>query len=327
MARLLIHTGLHQCGGTEMQQLFHRNAALLERSGVLYPRFGPTLGHHPLAAAWLAMPALPADYRAQTDPDALWREVVDTYAGVEGTVILSAEALSRAAPDCVDFSDLARRVADFEEVRVLCCLRPQDEMMEALWAQSALAGDAGDPGGPIADAIETGRWRGVGLDYDTLIDRMAEGFGPERVVALDHAALPPGPRGLASAVLSMIDGAPAASSLQGPDPEPSILPLAVDLARKVGGTSSTPDLALAQGFSATLTARAEGRISLLSAAEYAACRDRFASGNARLGPAGSDGFWADIPDPVLFREGLSTVEWLALAGDLYRTRLSSKIRL
>ena len=112
MARLFIHIGAHKTGTSFVQDLFHRNRDRLARVGLHYPHVGPNNAHHALAAAWLTMPDLDENFFRNRSVDQMWDDLVDRYAKAPGTVFLSAENLSRAQPEAVDFADLARRRAE-----------------------------------------------------------------------------------------------------------------------------------------------------------------------------------------------------------------------
>lgn len=132
MPRLILHTGTHKTGTTSLQKAFHDNRKHLSRHSVLYPETGlsqkpQNWGHHELAYAM----------RNENSARLLWsalRKEADE-AGLE-TVFVSSEELSllpfallpgvapyRIMADCFDGYD----------VRILCYVRPQVDMVASLY--------------------------------------------------------------------------------------------------------------------------------------------------------------------------------------------------
>jgi len=138
MARLFLHIGAHKTATSYLQALFHHNRQTLSKAGLHYPFIGPNTAHHSLAASWLDMPDLPPSFFGAEGPDGLWdRAILHPYANRTDTLFLSAENFSRFSPQRVDMADLARRLAVFDEVRIVYTLRAQTEMLASLWVQIA----------------------------------------------------------------------------------------------------------------------------------------------------------------------------------------------
>ena len=130
MAKLVLHIGAHKTGTSYLQSLFYHNHDLLRSHGVFYPKTGPNLAHHALAAVWIPVSDVPERFFGAAGPVGLWDKLIAEYAPLDGTVFLSAENFSRSAPKAVDMADLAKRLAPFESVQVVYTLRAQITLLD-----------------------------------------------------------------------------------------------------------------------------------------------------------------------------------------------------
>ncbi|MDB6452703.1 hypothetical protein [Falsirhodobacter sp. 20TX0035] len=286
MADLVLHIGLHKTGTTLIQDTFTRNADLLARHGLYYPRIGQANGHHGLAYDW--NPYLPVHYRLPQGSPTVLAELATELAHRPGTVFLSSEELSRAEPGLqVDLASLRRWLAPFGRIRVLCTLRAQWRFLQSIWLE--VAKRHAPPITPIdlvRGAISTHRARGLWADFNELYDHLLETFPPEDIVFLDHATASSGEGGLLGAVLravgSEMDPAlltPVNDGRSNTSPEP--------LASWAAATIAAPYPAPATLVTSTTVAfqeqfSAEARSTLFTAAELDAVKRHFAPSNARL---------------------------------------------
>lgn len=286
MADLVLHIGLHKTGTTLIQDTFTRNADLLARHGLHYPRIGQANGHHGLAYDW--NPYLPVHYRLPQGSPAVLADLAANLAHREGTVFLSSEELSRAEPGLqVDLSSLRRWLAPFGRVRVLCTLRAQWRLLQSIWLE--VAKRHAPPMTPIdlvRGAISTHRARGLWIDFNELYDHLLDTFPAEDILFLDHATASEGDGGLLGAVLRATDCdlnpsllAPVNDGRSNTSPEPLAAWAAATIAAPYPAPPTLVDtttIAFREQFSA------EAQSSLFTSAELAAVTRHFAPSNARL---------------------------------------------
>jgi SAM-dependent methyltransferase len=163
--KILLHIGWHKTGSTAIQQFLHANrAAILERTGTLYPRAGiHTVAHH--LAAWSLHEPLDNPWAREIGfngtPEQVFGEIFEEarQAGARA-IILSSEVFCSISRYRI--SRLAEMLAG-HEVRVVAYLRRQDEYVESAYKQ-AVRGHMrlAKPFGHFADLqLERGR-----LDYE-----------------------------------------------------------------------------------------------------------------------------------------------------------------
>lgn len=174
MPTLFLHVGLHKTGTTSLQKAFFDNRAALERQGVLYPSTGLSpkpvnWGHHELAYALRQRPQGLEMWQAL-------REEADA-AGLP-KVLVSSEELSLlpfpTLPGPAAFK-LISEVFEGYDVRLICYLRPQAEMIASLYNHHVKSV------GEHRDILEFIAQVAPRLDYQNYLNVAAHGLGPETV--------------------------------------------------------------------------------------------------------------------------------------------------
>ncbi len=325
MAKLLLHVGAHKTGTTYLQRMFDRNRARLRAAGLVYPDIGPNDAHHALAGPWIDVD-VPETFYGPEGPDGLWRRLVETYADEDCTVILSAENFSRARPRRVDMAELARKLAPFDEVRVVYTLRRQVELVPAVWTQVAKSRKA-MPLKPYIDRVMEERLAyGVPLDHGRVYAHLLQGFAPEQIVLQDYAQARRAPGGILGSFLALtgsdLDPAslsplPRSASNISPDP------LAMYMAARISDQAVPPE-DMVRRISGVLTADGQGPTTLMTRHEYSRIDTMFRRRNAELVERvqpWQPGFAveeAEAPEGMIFRNDLTQDHWAAIAAEFYR---------
>ncbi|MFC6689683.1 hypothetical protein [Jhaorihella thermophila] len=325
MARLFLHIGTHKTGTSYLQHLFHLNRDRLEQAGLHYPRIGSDSAHHALVEVWFEIPDLPPDRFREGGPDRLWEDLVQRHARGPGTVILSSEAFSRQGREPIDYADLARRLAPFEEVRVICTLRRQAELAQSVWLEVARKGRALTLRPYLNRAWTEGLCHGVSIDHERIYDRLLEGFSPDRIHLFDYEHVRRARGGLAQALLDLAGADLSVSDLRQPPPESANIspdPLGFYLASRIAG-SAPPPAALVTAVTDILRTDPPRPTSLLSRAEYARFHSVYAPVNARLVDRvqpWQPGFTLSDTAPsgkLFYRDDVTEWKWLEIAARLY----------
>jgi hypothetical protein len=341
MARLVLHIGAHLTGAAHLQGALFANRERLAQAGVFYPDIGPNQAHHALVAPWITLPGIPPAFFDRHGPDGLWARLCDDYAGRDGTVVLSAEAFSRAFPQRVDMADLARRTAAFADVRLVLTVRHQAELLPALWLELARGGQPPVIAPFMRRALRDHAAAGIWVDFGLLYDHLLTGFAPGQITVFDHARLCITPGGIAQAVLDLT-GAGVETDLPPDDDGPPPEPLALYAADKISAPEA-PDAGLLERIATAFAPAAAAdpaalprpHTSLLTRAEQAAVRATFAPLNAafaaRIRRVQPDFVFSEpvLPDAAatesaspggtMFREDLTPAFWGGIAMALYRS--------
>ena len=325
MAKLILHVGAHKTGTTYLQRMFDRNRARLRAAGLIYPDIGPNDAHHALAAPWIDVD-VPEGFYGKEGPDGLWRQLVETHADQDGTVILSAENFSRARPRRVDMAELAQKLAPFDEVRVVYTLRRQVELVPAVWTQVAKSRKA-MPLRPYIDRVMEERLAyGVPLDHGRVYAHLLKGFAPEQIVLQDYAQARRAPGGILGSFLALTghDLDPARLSSQ-PRSDANISPdpLAMFMAAQISDQAVPPE-DMVKRISAVLTADGQGPTTLMTRHEYKRIDTMFRRRNAELVERvqpWQPGFSIEERDPsegMIFRDDITQNHWAEIAAEFYR---------
>ena len=333
MARVFLHVGAHKTGTSFLQSMFHQNRALLARDNIYYPDLGPNNAHHALARAWIDTPDIPDAFFGPGGVDAMWDRLIDTYASTPGTLFLSAENFSRVYPKRVDMADLARRLAPFDDMRIIYTMRRQTEMISSVWTQAAKTYKTPRFGKVIKEMFTDRRVIGVPIDHNSVYSNLRAGFAPEQITLLDYAALCAGPEGVLGAFLKLLgstldptDFAPlknAALANISPDP------ITMYLATRITRNAPPPPNLIALIHQAIRPDR-DGPTSLLTRAEYKKVQGRFTDSNreltSRVQPV-QPGFTFEAdtrPPPPFCRDDITDETWIDVANALYEALPSKK---
>lgn len=128
MAKLVLHIGTHKTAATGVQNSLWANHAILSRHDVIYQALGQHTGHHGVLTDWIRLPPVFALPKCGIGTlHALAAEYVDR----DVTLILSSEEFSRleSKVGCVDMAALRAIFDKFYEIKVICCLRFQWQLL------------------------------------------------------------------------------------------------------------------------------------------------------------------------------------------------------
>jgi len=342
MARVFLHIGAHKTGTTYLQNLFHLNRARLAQAGIIYPDIGPNDAHHALAAVWLDMPDVPQGFFGASGPEGLWDRLTERYAKAPGTLFLSAENFTRAYPKTVDFADLARRLSDFDEVRIIYTLRQQVDLVQSLWLQTAREGRIHAIHSYVRRALEKRLSGGVRIDHGSVYETLLRGFDPEQITLLDYARISRADGGVAQVFLDLLGagqtgqtGGLRASDLIRPDRENANIspdPLAFQIAARISAgiaKNTVPTDDLIRNVAQALREDQSVPTTLLARHEYAKFRGRFRPGNTALAERVQPfqpGFTFEEsapPENLIYRDDLTEQHWIDIAAGLYRPKAKS----
>jgi len=326
MARVFLHIGGHKTGTSFLQSMFHRNRALLARDAIHYPDIGPNNAHHALVRPWIVTPDIPDRFFGRAGADGVWERLTDTYAAMAGTLFLSAENFSRVRPTRVDMADLARRLAPFEEVRVIYTMRRQTELIPSVWTQVAKSRKAPGLRSTIGNALKERRVLGVPIDHGSVYAQILEGFAPEQIRLLDYSTICRAPGGVLGSFLTLLDSTldPADfkpldnAQLANVSPDSLSMFLACQIVR-----DGPPSPALVEAIRKTVCPGPDRRTSALTRSEHTIIQGRFADSNRllaeRVQPV-QPGFTFDAddpPPPPFCREDITQQTWINIATALY----------
>ncbi|MBZ4023568.1 hypothetical protein CKO11_13985 [Rhodobacter sp. TJ_12] len=200
MARIILHIGTHKTATTTIQNVFYRNAALLARHGILYPKLGKPTGHHGLSGDWYR--DLPKNLQYSGGSRAAWRDLARRYASGDHTVFLSSETLSVGHPNgAPDYGWIRETLAPFEEVRVLCVLREQWQFMQSLFLEVGKKAVPPQPDELVRKALAGDYCTGMWTDYQGFYDRLLQSFAPQEIRFLDFDTARRAEGGILGAVL------------------------------------------------------------------------------------------------------------------------------
>lgn len=335
MARLFLHIGAHKTATSYVQGLFDHNRRELAAAGLYYPLVGPNNAHHALAASWIDMPDLPADFFGTGGPDALWEKaVIQPYASQPGTVFLSAENFSRFHPKRVDMADLAKRLEVFEDVKIIYTVRSQVEMLASLWAQVAKTRKAPTIKSYLERVFATGMGGGVSLDHHAVYHHLRTGFAPDQIILLDYHKICENPGGVAQTFLDLMGIPLSVAHLAAPPPDTrNVSPdfLSFWLASQICRDGPPPDDLVAL-VTAILHPDGMRPTTVLSQREYNKIRSKFRDGNALLSEAVAQlqpEFRFDpppAPENLMYRDQLPPHVWPQIAATLWEESRKSGLR-
>lgn len=175
MAKVVIHIGTHKTGTTYLQEKLAASRSMLANNGIVYPDYGHS-AHHGLIAHWNN---LPKGYRVAGDPERVWQELARRYSKSDKTLLLSSEEFSRVAENRPDFQKIIGYLRDFESVRLVCFLRDQVSYLQSIYTEVSKIMSPPPPPAIVAETLVTGRFTGVALDYNDLLDTIGAQVSPE----------------------------------------------------------------------------------------------------------------------------------------------------
>lgn len=133
---LVLHIGMGKTGTTAIQQSFWANRAALARAGIAYPPTGIVAGaHHLVSPHQLVHLTHGVPWRRYLAPGD-W--VPRVAALPQPVVFMSSELISSAEPARI--AAFCAALLPVFDLRVLCYLRRQDDMIAATWAQAVKGG-------------------------------------------------------------------------------------------------------------------------------------------------------------------------------------------
>ncbi|NEX46594.1 sulfotransferase domain-containing protein [Pseudotabrizicola algicola] len=335
MAKLFLHIGAHKTATSYLQALFFHNRKILADAGLHYPNIGPNNAHHALAASWLTMHDLPSGFFDTSGPDGFWeRTILQPYAHHPGTVFLSAENFSRFHPQRVNMVALSRRLAAFDEVKVIYTLRAQTDMISSLWTQVARTRRAPSLRAYMERVFTRSLGGGVPLDHHAVYHHLLKGFGPEQIILLDYDDIRRRPGGVGQVFLDLLGTGLSVTDLATPPPDEHNVspdPLAMWLACQIS-RDKPPPAQLIDLVTAALHPQGPRPTTLLNKREHDRVRSKFRDGNARLveavGPFQPEFRFDPPPAPenVLYRDQIAQHVWPDIAAALWTERAPGQIR-
>lgn len=333
MARVILHVGTHKTGTTTVQDTLHANRALLAQHGVIYPAVGKHTGHHGLLTDWIA---LPQAYDLPQGGLQTLQALADAHRDRDVTLFLSSEEFSRAggAGGSVDMAALRAVFDGYEDIRVVCCLRPQWQFLQSVYLE--VARDRRPPAPPciVEEALETGQVDGLWCEYGALYTHLRSGFEAEQIRFLDFTVLRSHEGGLLGGLLAALDldikGSELTSVGAGrSNVSPRALPVWAALALVPEGlaTQGLDGMVLTGAIATALDLEyGAGRAgSIFTRAEHAKLAEHFGRSNAALAvrvAMHQPGFAlsnAPVPSDTVFREDLGAAFWVRAARRIYMT--------
>lgn len=173
MRKLIIHIGSAKTGTTSLQSFLANNGPLLRDHGFIYPKSGrgDTANHFSLFASLMPnvwyCPQPPPSF-AET-----WESLREEIASTSEVTIISFEGFFRLTEQ--ELSHIRNLFQDFE-IRIVCYLRRQDELLAAAIAQGVRAGN------PEVTSISEGKkYYAYLLDFRARLEPFIQQFGLERI--------------------------------------------------------------------------------------------------------------------------------------------------
>ncbi len=332
MSKVVLHIGTHKTATTTIQDMFHKNAELLERHGVIYPRIGRVTGHHGLVYDWGRLP--PVYQLEATSLNALsW--IAREYADRDATVFLSSEEFSRGDPNAaVDFAAVRDRLSAFDEIEVICVLRTQWQFLQSIYLELGKVKSPPRPPRLVESALGTGMFQGIWIDYNLLLDRLETFFEPHEITLMDFDICRRADGGIIGSMLRHLNTDLAADALEKVNDGVSNVspqPLASWVSNIMTEPVRAPDWLLAHATQAFEDECEKPlRPCLFTQFEFARIKDHFAPLNARLEerrrPVQPD-FAMSVPDgaPItLYRNQVQSPIWSKLARYLVMDRIRAE---
>ena len=318
MSHLVLHIGTHKTGTTTIQDCFWKNAPLLERSGIIYPRLSYRFaGHHGLIAEQVS---LPAQYFLKEGGFDTLRKIARLYERHDTTVFLSSEEFSRAdLTKSVNFRAVRDCFAGFDRVSVLCFLRPQWRFLQSIYLEISRTRNPRRLPDFVQEAVESGMCQGLFLDYVALLDWLSDAFEPSEIRLVDFESARATTGGLIDAALAASGSRLTHQDLQAAHrvhSNPSSDALSQWMANLVAEPYRAPEQlrSLIEGVRET-----KGITSCLTRREIVEFKSHFADSNAELErrrqKVQSEFRLTDpvVPTSAQFREDVTVEDWLRIS--------------
>lgn len=179
MSKLILHVGTHKTGTTTIQDTFALNRRFLAEKGLIFPQIGRANGQHSLVMDWISLPEF---YHLDTSSEEAWSKLAREHANSDRTVLISTEELSRGNPQMrVDLRKLRDLVSNFDEVKIVCCLRNQVSFLQSIYLQVIKSGAHVPWLSFFEGAVGSKTATGLFLDYNDLRNYFETGFSPEEI--------------------------------------------------------------------------------------------------------------------------------------------------
>ncbi len=328
MSKVVLHIGTHKTATTTLQDVFWENASLLAKRGLVYPRLGRATGHHGLKSDWGRLPPV---YDLVGGSRGKLRELAKSHADKDTTLFLSSEEFSRGGAEAGMLDEIRGLLEGFDEIEVVCTLRTQWQFLQSIYQEMSRVGMPPRPPLLVEEALKTGMFRELWVDFNQLYDWLLESFDESEITLLDFDSVRRGPGGVIGAFLTRYC----------PDVEPgdlelvnegmsnvSNMPAANWAANVMSEPRNAPKwlVALTEVQMKELYGR-EVRSSIFTRAEIAELNATFEPLNARLAERRADvqpGFAissADGADIGLHRGEVGAMFWVQMARRLAQTQM------
>ena len=211
MSKVVLHIGTHKTATTTIQDMFWANSELLEQHGLIYPRLlDRQTGHHGLVINWEKMPKM---FRLPDGDLGTLKALTDRYADQDVTLFLSSEEFSRDR--ClVDAAKLREVLDPFDEIEVICVLRPQWQFLQSVYVEVSRGRCPPRPAKVVEQATETSLYEGLWVDYNRLLERLEGAFAPEEITLMPFDTCRHHPGGIVGAFLAHLGVDLTADQLQ-----------------------------------------------------------------------------------------------------------------
>jgi hypothetical protein len=324
MSKLILHVGTHKTGTTTIQDTFALNREFLAEKGIVFPQIGNANGQHGLVMDWITLPNF---YHLETTSEEAWVKLAKNHARSDRTVLISTEELSRGSPGArVDLRRLRDLVSNFDEVKVVCCLRNQVSFIQSIYLQ-VVKSSVNIPWLTYFDGTVRGRMAtGLFLDYSDLKSYLQTGFSPEEISFFSYEREVKSSQGIVGRMMSecglenfigSMIALPAGHSNVSPDP------LATWAAAHVlGPRPFKPWLVGVAREALYEICRTEARTTLFSREEYRKVRDTYSPLNEKFNKdeadRGMDSVIGSFPDEsgLIFRDSLTPAFWVTLSRQI-----------
>jgi hypothetical protein len=182
VSKVVLHIGTHKTATTTVQDMFWTNSDLLAQHGLTYPRLlEKKTGHHGLVINW--GDKMPKIFRLPQGDLGSLRALAEQYAGQDTTLFLSSEEFSRDR--CIKDARVLREALEpFDEIEVICVLRPQWQFLQSIYVEVSLGRSPARPGKVVEQAIETSLHEGLWVDYNRLLERLEAAFDPDQITLM-----------------------------------------------------------------------------------------------------------------------------------------------